>query len=527
MLIRGFSLVVCLGLSSAAFGQLYQIATLAGNGAAGFQDGSDLTAVQFTNPNALAIDSKGAIYIADTGGFRIRLLSGGSVSTIAGTGNANPYSGTTGAATSANINSPGGIAVASDGTVYIAETSNHVVRKISGGNLSVFAGNALAGYQGDGANATDAEISGPTGLTLDSAGNLYIADTGNSLIRRVDKNGIITSYVGGTGPTAGSLKNPTGICFDAAGNLYIADTGNRRIAKYFPTANQGRVTTFAGNGNVGFGGDGGLATKAQLNNPVGLATDAAGNLYIADANNSRIRKVTTDGYIYTIAGSGAIGYWGDGDVATNAALNFPRGIAVGSDGKVYIADTANSVIRVLTPSAAACGRRRFQQCQRGGPPVPWIPGQHLWLELRQHHRHRRPGLSEQRLAHHPERCQRHGERHARAPILHLARPDQFPGALEHHREFVRNRRRHRGRQRRTQQSRSSAVTDCRSGPLRHRYFRHRAEPGLQSERRRPSRRARQHHHRLPHGFRPRHPRRNGRHPDSQQPPHYHQPGALR
>ncbi len=352
MLIRGFSLVVCLGLSSAAFGQVYQIATLAGNGAAGFQDGSDLTAVQFTNPNALAIDSKGAIYIADTGGFRIRLLSAGSVSTIAGTGNANPYSGTTGAATSANINSPGGIAVASDGTVYIAETSNHVIRKISGGNLSLFAGNALSGYQGDGANATDAEISGPTGLTLDSAGNLYIADTGNSLIRRVDKNGIITSYVGGTGPTAGSLKNPTGICFDAAGNLYIADTGNRRIAKYFPTANQGRVTTFAGNGNVGFGGDGGLATKAQLNNPVGLAIDAAGNLYIADANNSRIRKVTTDGYIYTIAGSGAIGYWGDGDLATNAALNFPRGLAVGSDGKVYIADTANSVIRVLTPSAA-------------------------------------------------------------------------------------------------------------------------------------------------------------------------------
>jgi len=351
MLIRGFSLVVCLGLSSTVFGQQYQIATLAGNGTAGYQDGSDLTAVQFTNPNALAIDSKGAIYIADTGGFRIRLLSGSSVTTIAGTGSSNPYSGTTGAATSANINSPGGIAVASDGTVYIAETSNHVVRKISGGNLSVFAGNALQGYQGDGGNATDAELNAPTSLTLDAAGNLYIADTGNNLIRRVDKGGIITSYVGGTGPTANSLKNPTGMCFDAAGNLYIADTGNRRIAKYFPTANQGRVATFAGNGNVGFAGDGDLATKAQLNNPVGLAMDSAGNLYIADANNSRIRKVTTSGYIYTIAGSGAFGYWGDGDQATSAALNFPRGVAVGSDGKVYIADTANSVIRVLTPSA--------------------------------------------------------------------------------------------------------------------------------------------------------------------------------
>src|SRR5882724_9490997 len=146
MLIRGSSLAVCLGLlvTGAATGQQYIITTLAGNGSAGFLDGSDLSAAQFNNPNALAVDSKGAIYIADTAGQRIRLISGGVLSTIGGNGTAG-YSGSTAAATSAMINSPGGIAVDSSGAVYIAETSNHVVRKISGGNINLFAGNALQG----------------------------------------------------------------------------------------------------------------------------------------------------------------------------------------------------------------------------------------------------------------------------------------------------------------------------------------------------------------------------------------------
>jgi len=159
MLNRGSWFVVCLGLlSSAAFGQQYKIATLAGNGTDGFLDGSDLTSVQFSTPNALTLDSKGAVYVADTGGARIRLISGGSVSTIAGTGSNNPYSATTGSATSANINSPSGIVVAPDGSVYIAETSNHVVRKISGGNLSVFAGNSFSGFSGDNGAATGAQL---------------------------------------------------------------------------------------------------------------------------------------------------------------------------------------------------------------------------------------------------------------------------------------------------------------------------------------------------------------------------------
>jgi uncharacterized protein (TIGR03437 family) len=336
MLKRGFSsgVCVCLLVTGAALGQQYTMTTAVGSGAAGYLDGSDLSGVQFSSPNALALDSKGAIYVSDSGNQRIRLISGGSASTIAGTGTAG-YTGNGSAATSAEIQGPGGIVVASDGTIYIAETTNHVVRKISGGTISVYAGTATSGYGGDGGTASTALINGPTGLALDSSGSLYISDTGNNLIRKVTKDGIITSYVGGTGPTAGSLKNPTGICVDAAGTLYIADSGNRRIVKF---ANS-KLSAFAGNSNVGFSGDGGPATSATFNNPVGLAVDSAGSVYIADTNNGRIRKVTPDGNIVTIA----------------SGLSFPRGVALTADGKVYVADTANNVIRVLTPAYPTAG----------------------------------------------------------------------------------------------------------------------------------------------------------------------------
>jgi uncharacterized protein (TIGR03437 family) len=355
MLKRGSSYAVglCLLSSAAAFGQQYTITTLAGNGTDGFLDGSDLKAAQFSTPNSLFVDSKGAVYVSDTGGSRVRLISGGSVSTIAGTGTAG-YSGNGASATAATIWSPAGIVVGSDGAVYIAETTNSVVRKISGGNINLFAGNGQgAGYSGDNGAANVAQIALPTGLAWDPAGNLYIADSGNNLIRRVDKNGNITSYVGGTGPTANSLLNPTGICFDSAGILYIADSGHRTIVKYSPSQNNGRVSPVAGNGNPGFSGDGGPASRAQFNNPVGLAIDSAGNLYVADAANHRIREITSDGYIFTVAGNGTIGYSGDGGSASAAALNFPRGVAIGPDGRVYIADTGNSVIRVLTAAAGS------------------------------------------------------------------------------------------------------------------------------------------------------------------------------
>jgi uncharacterized protein (TIGR03437 family) len=350
----GLSLGVCLGLlcHPAARGQQYTITTLSGNGAAGFVgDGGDPAAAQLSSPGAVALDSKGNLYISDTANNRVRMISNGTITTIAGTGTIG-YSGDKAAATSATLNGPSGLAFDSSGNLYIADTNNDVIRKITNGTITTVAGDngQLPGYSGDLGPATTGVLNAPTGVALDSAGNLYIADTANNLIRKVDTNGIITTYVGASGGstgTAGKLFAPNGLCLDASGALYIADSGNQRLAKFVPPST---FSNFAGNVTAGFSGDGGPAIRAQLNKPTGLAIDAAGNFYVADTTNSRIRKITTDGNIATIAGKGGAAYNGDGGSSTAAALNFPRGVAVAPNGTVYIADTANHAIRVLTPT---------------------------------------------------------------------------------------------------------------------------------------------------------------------------------
>jgi uncharacterized protein (TIGR03437 family) len=355
MKIRGRSLVVCLGLlclCTARGQQQYTIQTLAGNGTAAFAgDNGDPAAAQLNSPGAVALDSKGDLYIADTGNHRIRKISGGIITTIAGTGTLG-YTGDKAAATGATVNAPSGLGFDSAGNLYIADTGNNVIRKISGGNITTVAGNQGQGpsYGGDLGPAVGANLNLPTAVALDSKGNLYIADNGNSLIRQVDTSGIIISYLG-AGATNLRLSAPNGLWVDAGGALYIADSGNARVAKYVaPT-----LSNFAGNLTAGFSGDGGQAIRAQLNKPSGITIDAAGNVYVADTNNSRIRKITTDGTITTIAGSRSTGYGGDGGSATAAALNFPRSIAVSSNGTVYIADTGNHAIRVLTPSFPTIG----------------------------------------------------------------------------------------------------------------------------------------------------------------------------
>ena len=351
MNIRGRSLVVCLGLLclSAARAQQYTIQTLAGTGTAGFVgDNGAAAAAQFSSPGAVALDSKGNLYIADTGNHCIRMISGGTITNIAGTGGTAGYSpdGTT--ATAALLSSPAGLAFDSKGNLYIADTGNNVIRKITGTTIATVAGiqGQGGGYGGDLGPATSANLYGPTAVAFDSADNMYIADNGSSLIRKVDiKTNIITSYLG-SGATDQRLRNPNGLWFDASGALYIADSANQRLAKYVaPT-----LSNFAGNLTAGFSGDGGQAAKAQLNKPVGITIDAAGSIYITDTNNSRIRKITADGTITTIAGKGGAGYLGDGGSATSAVLNFPRSVAVSSNGTVYIADTGNHAIRVLNPA---------------------------------------------------------------------------------------------------------------------------------------------------------------------------------
>jgi uncharacterized protein (TIGR03437 family) len=348
----------------AAWGQQYTISTIAGNNGlgAGFSgDGGPATAAQLNLPGSVFITSSGSLYIADGSNNLVRLVSGGNISTVAGSSTLGMggFGGDGGPATAAYLSDPLGVVADSSGNLYIADTANHVVRKVtSGGTISTFAGNNSfgAGYTGDAGLATSAQLDTPVGLALDLAGNLYIADSGATssslpVIRKVNiSSNIITTAVGVLPPTQGKLSHPVGVAVDAAGNLYIADNKTSRIYKF--TVSTGALTNFAGNGNFGFSGDGAQAIFASLEDPQGVAVDASGNVYIADTINNRIRKVTTDGVITTIAGTGRTGYSGDGGPATSAQLSGPDGVVVDKAGNVYVADTHNSVIRVLQPSLA-------------------------------------------------------------------------------------------------------------------------------------------------------------------------------
>jgi trimeric autotransporter adhesin len=277
-----------------------------------------------------------------------------SINTIVGNGTAG-YSGDGGPAGNAELNNPSGIAVDAAGNLYIADPANNRVREVMAGAgiISTIAGNGTAGYSGDGGPATSAELQSPVGVAVDSAGNLYIADQGNNVIRKVATNGTITTvagnnaegYSGDNGQaTNATLYAPAGVALDSADNLYIADAGNNRIRLVNTT---GTITTFAGNGTAGYSGDNGPAAAATLNKPSALVEDAKNNLYLADTGNSVIRLVNTTGTITTIAGNGTAGYSGDNGQATNATLNAPYGLQVDSSGNLYIADTKNNVIRLV------------------------------------------------------------------------------------------------------------------------------------------------------------------------------------
>lgn len=362
MTFRHFS-AIFLGLVcwSGAQGQMYVITTFAGNGSAGFSgDGGAATSAQLSSPGGLAIDSSGNIYVADGGNNRVRKISNGTITTVAGNGTAG-YSGDKGAATSAELTDPVGVAVDSSGNLYIADAGNNVIREVSpAGTITTIAGNNSmgAGYSGDGAAATSAQISNPTAVALDSLGNLYITDSGNDVIREVSGGNISTI-------PSGTLLQPDGLVLDSSGNIYIADTGGTEIVEL----SAGNALIFAGNGNFGFAGDNGSATDAELYDPSGITLDSAGYFYVSDMFNFRIRKISPSGVITTIAGNGSPGYSGDSGPATSAQVMFPRGIVVGSSGNVYFSDEGNNVIRELQPVAPAITSAGVVNAASYGPQI--------------------------------------------------------------------------------------------------------------------------------------------------------------
>jgi serine/threonine-protein kinase len=304
--------------------------TLAGTGLQGYTNGTG-TAASFNNPTCLVVDTAGNVYVADYRNNAIRkITSAGVVTTLAG-------GGTPGVVDSTGVtgvfNRPAGVAIDAAGNVYVADGGNNMIRMINpAGTISILAGTGASGAV-NGAAAT-ATFNSPQGIALDAAGNVYVADNGNNQVRKISKAGMVTVMAGSdtSGSANGSdtsarFNEPTALTLDAAGNVYVADYGNNLIRKITPA---GLVTTFAGSGAAGAAN--GTGPAASFNGPAGIAIDVAGNIYVADYSNNLIRKITPAGAVTSIS---------------NAALNRPYGVAVDAAGNIYVANYGNSTIQKI------------------------------------------------------------------------------------------------------------------------------------------------------------------------------------
>jgi sugar lactone lactonase YvrE len=349
------------------------ITTVAGNGAQGFSgDGGAATSAAMRGPHGIACDGAGNLFIADHANHRVRRVAAGTgvITTVAGTGVAG-FNGDGGAATSASLNYPHDVYFDLDGNLLIAEYGGHRVRRVAVGTgiITTVAGTGVGGFGGDGGAATSAILQNPVYLGLEPTGSLLISEYGGHRVRRVAAGtGVITTAVGngvaafsgdGGAATSAGLSYPEGLVLDRAGNLFIADHGNHRVRRV--AAGTGIITTVAGDGVPRFSGDGGPATSASVQNPVGLAFDRDDNLIIVDYSNHRIRRVASStGVITTIAGSGSARFGGDGGIATSASFNFPICIAMDPAGNIFIGDRSNHRVRMVsaltrpssTPSAS-------------------------------------------------------------------------------------------------------------------------------------------------------------------------------
>jgi DNA-binding beta-propeller fold protein YncE len=331
------------------------IRTVAGSNTRGYAgDGGSATSAALFQPRAAAVGPDGSVYVADTFNHRVRRVDPrGGVTTLAGTGQA-AYSGDGGPAGAATLHWPHDVAVDPSGTsLYIADTANHRIRRVDLASevITTVAGGATAGWSGDGGPAVAALLEDPKAVWAAPSGDLFVADSGNERIRRIDRSGTISTiagtgvpgYSGDGGPAvAAQFDGPRGLAGDSAGNLYVADDNNHRVRRIEPS---GVVTTVAGTGAPGYAGDGGTARSAQLRNPRGVAVDGRGSVFVADSMNARIRMVDPAGVISTVAGCGRHGFGGDGGPATVARMFEPRGVAVGPAGNLFVADTYNDRIR--------------------------------------------------------------------------------------------------------------------------------------------------------------------------------------
>ena len=316
--------------------------------------------VRYDVPRGLVLDEAGNLLVADQVGYRVVMLTPeGEVLLVAG-GNAPGYSGDGGPALLASLDSPRGLARDSQGNLYIADAGNHRVRRVGlDGNIETIAGNGRDESSGDGRPAALAGLASPGGLALDREGNLYISEAGGNRVRQVTPEGVIRTIAGpGSGlgdPFWGDallaeLHSPDGLAVDSNGSVYVADTANHLVRKVTP---YGEMSVIAGTGVAGFSGDGGPASQAQLQFPGGVAVDESGNIFVADSGNNRVRRVDPAGVIRTIAGVGGPGYSGDGGPAWRATLNWPLALALGADGSLYVADAGNFRVRRLTPDPFA------------------------------------------------------------------------------------------------------------------------------------------------------------------------------
>jgi len=352
---KKLSLLACYLLLLSASASSQVISTIAGNGIAGFSgDGGPAPSASFYTPEGICNDAAGNIYVTDFYNYRVRKIAPtGIISTFAGCGcTGGVYSGDGGPAGAAGFK-PLGVAADAAGNIYITDESRvRIVNTL--GIIHTFAGTAVLGYSGDGGAATAAQLSGAYSVAVDGSGNVFIGEAGR--VRKVTTAGII-STVAGTGAagyngdgipaTSAQINTAAGLAIDTAGNLYISDAYNNRIRKVDPA---GYISTIAGDGTAGYSGDGLPGTSAELNLPYGVAADSAGNVYISDYMNARVRKLAPSGIITTLAGTGTVGFSGDGGPAFSAEISGTHGIGVQNNAHVFVADNDNQRVRLIYTS---------------------------------------------------------------------------------------------------------------------------------------------------------------------------------